>query len=179
MMVGRRVGRAFYGILALVAVATYLVHEAAHWIVGSALGYPVSYGINSVVSGVPMTATDHVLMSAAGPAVTVAIALIAFAMVVRRQSLTAYGILYVALFMRLVAVGVSVFNPNDEARISQLLGWGTWTLPAVVVIVLLVPTVIASRMLRLSWRVNVLSYVVCSIVAVLVVGLDMVLRGTI
>ena len=174
----RRIGLAFYAVLALVAVATYLVHEAAHWIVGAALGYPVSYGINSVIPGAPMTPSDHIWMSAAGPAVTVVIALIAFVMVMRRHSLTAYAVLYFALFMRLVATGVSVFNPNDEARISQLLGWGTWTLPAIVLILLGVLTVIASRKLRLSWKVNALAYVVSSVVATVMVGLDMVLRGT-
>ncbi len=175
----RRVQPSFYGVLALVAVATYLVHEAAHWLVGAALGYPVSYGVNSVVPGAPMTETHHILMSAAGPAVTVLIALAAFVVVLRRHSLTAYAVLYFALFMRVVAAGVSLFNLNDEARISDMMGWGTWTLPALVILVLLVPTVIASLTLRLSWKVNVLAYVVSSVIAAAMVGLDMVLRGTI
>jgi len=175
----KRVGPSFYGVFAVAAVAAYLVHEAAHWLVGAALGYPVSYGINSVIPGTPMTANDHILMSAAGPAVTVLIGLAAFVMVMRRQSLTAYAVLYFALFMRIVAAGVSVFNLNDEARISDMLGWGPWALPSAVIIVLLIPTVIASRHLRLSWTVNVLAYVVSSLVATAVVGLDMIHRGTI
>lgn len=173
----RHVGAAFYGWFALIAVATYLIHEAAHWLVGAALGYPVSYGINSVVPGAPMTETHHLLMSAAGPAVTIIGALIAFVVAMRRESLIAYAVLYFALFMRVIAAGVSVFNLNDEARISDMMGWGPWTLPAVVIVILLIPTVIASRRLRLSWKVNVLAYVVSSIVAAAVVGLDMVLRG--
>lgn len=177
-MNNRQVRPSFYGVFALVAVATYLVHEAAHWLAGTALGYPVSYGINSVIPGAPMTVADHLIMSTAGPLVTVVIALIAFAVVMRRQSLTAYAVLYFALFMRLVAAGVSLFNPNDEARISETLGLGPWTLPAIVVVVLLIPTIIASRTLRLSWKVNGLAYVVSSVVAATVVYLDMVLRGT-
>ena len=175
----RRVGPGFYAWFALVAVATYLVHEAAHWLVGASLGYPVSYGINSVVPGRAMTATAHMLMSAAGPAVTVLGALIAFVVVMRRDSLIAYAALYFALFMRVIAAGVSVFNLNDEARISDTLGWGPWTLPGVVILVLLIPTIIASRHLRLSWKVNALAYVVSSLVTAAVVGLDMAHRGTI
>ena len=38
----RRVDASFYLWFALVAIATYLVHEAAHWLVGASLGYPVS-----------------------------------------------------------------------------------------------------------------------------------------
>ena len=175
----RRVDAGFYGVFALVAVASYLVHEAAHWLVGTALGYSVSYGVNSVVPATPMTAGDHIMMSAAGPAVTLLMALVAFIFVMRRDSLTAYAVLYFALFMRAVAAGISLFNLNDEARISDMLGLGAWTLPAVAVVGLLIPTVIASRRLRLSWKVNVLAYVVSSLVAAAVVGLDMVHRGTI
>lgn len=174
----RRVDASFYGWFALIAVATYLIHEAAHWLVGAALGYPVSYGLNSVVSGAPMTVSDHILMSAAGPAVTVLIALVAFVVAMRRDSLIAYAVLYFALFMRVIAAGVSVFNLNDEARISDILGWGPWTLPGIVILVLLVPTIVASRRLRLSWKVNALCYVVSSVVATAVVGLDMLHRGS-
>lgn len=169
----------FYAWFALVAVATNLIHEAAHWIVGASLGYPVSYGINSVIPGAPMTPGDHILMSAAGPAVTVISALVAFYFVIRRDSLIAYAVLYVALFMRVVAAGVSFFNLNDEARISDMLGFGPWLLPGLVVLMLLVPTFIASRHLRLSWRVNALAYVVYSFTVAAIVGLDMVHRGTI
>lgn len=179
MQNNRPVRATFYAWFALVAVATYLIHEAAHWMVGAALGYPVSYGINSVIPGAPMTPVDHMLMSAAGPAVTVVTALFAFFFVMRRESLIGYAVLYFALFMRLVAAGVSVFNLNDEARISDMLGFGPWLLPGLVVLVLLVPTVIASRHLRLSWKVNVLAYVVSSLAAAAIVGIDMVHRGVI
>ena len=175
----RPVGTGFYARFALLAVAAYLIHEAAHWIVGAALGYPVSYGINSVISASPMTAGDHMLMSAAGPAITVVTALIAFYFVMRRESLIGYAVLYFALFMRVIAAGVSVLNLNDEARISDMLGFGPWLLPALVILVLLIPTVIASRHLRLSWKVNALAYVISSLVAAAVVGIDMVHRGTV
>ncbi|GGD62648.1 hypothetical protein GRI62_13145 [Erythrobacter arachoides] len=172
-----RVGAGFYFWFALIAVATYLIHEAAHWVVGAALGYDVSYGINSVIPGSAMTTRDHILMSAAGPAITVLGGLVAFVFVMRRQSLTAYAALYFALFMRVVAAGVSVFNLNDEARISALLGWGPWALPGVVILVLLITTIMASRHLKLSWKVNVLAYAVASVVSMVVVGIDMVHRG--
>ena len=81
--------------------------------------------------------------------------------------------------MRAVAAGVSAFNPNDEARISDMLGFGPLLLPGLVVLVLLIPTVIASRHLRLSWTVNASAYVVSSLVAAAVVGLDMVHRSAI
>lgn len=85
-----------------IAVAIYLMHEAAHWIVGAALGYDMSYGTNSVIPGSAMTARDHILMSAAGPALNTLTGLVAFVLALRRQSLTAYAALYSALFMRVI-----------------------------------------------------------------------------
>lgn len=81
--------------------------------------------------------------------------------------------------MRVLAAVAGVFNPNDEARISEALGLGLWTVPVAVILILLIPTVIASRRLHLSWKVNVAAYGVSSLVAALVVGLDMIHRGTI
>lgn len=175
----KRVGATYWGVFALIALATYAIHEAAHWLAGTVLGYPVSYGINSVIPQTPMTVTDHTLMSAAGPLVTVALALIAFVLVMRRDSLVAYAALFFALFMRVVAAGVSLFNLNDEARISATLGLGQWTLPVAVIVMLLVPTIVASRHLKLSWKKNATAYVVSSVVSAAVVALDMMHRGTI
>ena len=173
----KRVGASFYLQLAVIGVLTYLVHEAAHWGVGAALGYPVKFGLNAVTSSVPMTEMDHILFSLSGPAVTIVGAVLAFFWVKRGNSLAAYGVLYFAFFMRLVAAGISVFNLNDEARASQLLGIGPWTLPALVVVGLGTLTIIASRRLRLSWKVNGLAYLVSSVVISVFVGLDMVLRA--
>ena len=59
---------------------------------------------------------------------------------------------------------------------GDMLGWGPWALSGVVILVLLIPTIIASRHLRLTWKVNVLANVVS---AAVVMGIDMVHRGTI
>ncbi len=176
-MKSHRVGAGFYARVAVIGVLTYLLHEALHWIVGLALGYPVTFGLNGVSSATAMTASDHILFSLAGPAVTILGALAAFVWLKRAPNLTAYAILYFAFFMRLAAAVVSVFNLNDEARASQLLGWGVWTLPAIVVLGLGALTVAASRTLRLSWKVNLGAYLVCSLVISAIVGLDMVLRA--
>lgn len=74
-----------------------------------------------------------------------------------------------------MAAGVSLFNPNDEARLSQLSGLGTWTLPALVVGGLLALVVVASRRLSLNLRDQVLCYLVASVAVSLVVGVDMAL----
>ena len=170
------VGTSFYLRLGGIGVLTYLLHEGAHWITGIGLGYPVKFSLNGVTSAVPMTASDHILFSLSGPALTVLCAVAAFVCLRRDHGLTAYAIIYFAFFMRLLAAAVSVLTPNDEARASELLGLGTWTVPAVVVIGLGAMTVVVSRALRISWKVQLAAYLVSSVVIADIVGLDLLLQ---
>ena len=162
----------FYAVLFLVGIGSFAVHEFAHWIAGVALGYDMIATPNHVWSVTPMSAADQMLVSASGPVVTVLQAMLGFWLVRHRRSLSGFALLYMAFFMRLLAGGVSLFNPNDEARISQALGLGTWTLPLLVVAGLLVLVVSASRTLRLCFRDHFFCYLVASVVVSLVVGVD-------
>lgn len=165
----------FHLLLFAVLIATFLVHEFAHWAMGIALGHEMVATLNAV-SPVGAVSRGHLLLiAAAGPLVTVAQGIAGFWMVRRSRSHAGFALLYAAFFMRLLAAGVSVFNPNDEAKISQLLGLGAWTLPALVVGGLFWLVVMASRALRLTFRDQLLYYVVASLAVTLVVGLDHVL----
>lgn len=165
----------FYVTLFLVGIGTFLVHEFAHWITGVALGHDMVATPNHVWSRAPMSTWDQALVSAAGPLVTVVQGVVGFWLVGSRRSLFGFALLYMAFFMRLLAAGISLFNPNDEARISQLLGLGAWTLPVAVVVGLLVLLVSASRRLQLGVRDQFFCYLTASIVVSLIVGADMML----
>lgn len=162
----------FHLILFCVGIATFLVHESAHWLTGVAMGHDMVATPNHVRSSSPMDALDQALVSAAGPLVTIVQGILGFRLVRRNQSRPGFALLYMAFFMRLLAAGASLFNPNDEARLSQLLGLGTWTLPLVVVAGLLALLVSASRALRLRFSDQFCCYLVASIVASLIVGVD-------
>ena len=165
----------FYAILFFVGIGTFFVHEFAHWITGVALGHDMLATPNHVWSRKPMSIRDQALVSATGPLVTIAQGIFGFWLVKSRRSRLGFALLYMAFFMRLLATGVSLFNPNDEARISQLLGLGTWTLPLIVVTGLFVLLVSASRDLKLRFRDQFFCYLVASIVISLIVGVDMTL----
>ncbi|MGL6289612.1 MAG: hypothetical protein ACRC2H_02880 [Silanimonas sp.] len=165
----------FYLLLFVVGVATFLVHEFAHWLAGVMLGHEMVATLNSVTPLGPVSTRDQLLITAAGPLVTVGQALVGFWLVQRSRSRLGFALVYMAFFMRLLATGISVIHPNDEATISQLLGLGTWTVPVVVVAALLGLLVIASRTLRLKLRDQFLCYAVASVVVTLIVGIDMVL----
>ncbi len=166
--------RGFYAILFCVGIGTFFIHELAHWITGVALGHDMIASPNHVWSRDPMSVGDQGLVSAAGPLVTIAQAIVGFWLVKRGRSLLGFALLYMAFFMRLLATAVSLSNPNDEARVSQLLGWGTWTLPLTVVVGLFILLAAASRKLELSLRDQFFCYLVASVVVSLIVGVDMI-----
>lgn len=165
----------FYLVLLLTGIASFLVHELAHWLTGLVLGYEMVATLNSVTPMGSVTPRDLALIAGAGPLLTVGQGLLGFWLVWKSRSHLGFALLYIAFFMRLVAAGVSVFNPNDEAKLSQLLGLGTWTLPVLVVGGLLALVVVASRRLQLKLRDQLLCYVVASVAVTLVVGVDMAL----
>ena len=169
-----RVSWSFYATLLVAAVLTFLLHEAAHWLGGLALGYDMVMSLNgaSPRSGGFLSERDAFVVSGAGPLLTVAQGLVAFVLVKSRAVLSAYPFLFVAWFMRLAAAFVSTMHPNDEARMSLVLGWGFWTLPGLVVGALLALTRLASRHLGLGWRTNVASYLLCSVVFAAIVFFD-------
>ena len=128
---------------------------------------------NNVWPRDPISIGDQGLVAAAGPLVTIAQGVVGFQLVRRRRSLLGFALLYMAFFMRLLATAVSLSKPNDEARVSQLLGIGTWTLPLIVVVSLLILLVAASRKLELRFRDQFFCFFVSSVVVTLVVGADM------
>lgn len=153
-------------------VLTFVVHEAAHWAMGVALGHEMRVGLNGATAvGGGASARDAFLISAAGPFVTIVQALVAFQLVRSRASTLAYAMLFAACFMRFAAAVVSVAHPNDEARLSLALGWGPWTVPALVVAGLLALTWSAGTRLRIGWRMNALLYLTASVVVAALVAL--------
>ena len=172
-----RTGWSFYGLVFIAGFITFLLHEGGHWLAAVLLGYEAHFGLNSAGA---RAASDPVHVAAiifAGPAVTVVQALVALWLVQARASAAAWVFLFQAAFMRFMATVISLFNPNDEARISEWLGWGMWTLPAIVTAGLFVLLAVGSRRLKVSWKTLALTWVVASVAVSAVVGLDMIMKG--
>lgn len=155
----------------VVTIVTYVVHEGAHWLTGELLGYDMWVNINSagLASGTYRNAWHGQLVSAAGPMITLMQAIIAFICVRKYKTLIAFAFLFAALMMRFVAMLMSIGNPNDEARVSEWLGLGPWTLHILIVAILLGLTVKAGLYLKLRWRGYGLAYLAVSLGITLVV----------
>ena len=165
----------YYAWLIFAGVLTYVIHEGAHWLVGEGLGYRMAASLNSARALSPTTATHAALISAAGPVITIVQGLVAYLWIRAGAGTAAFAFLLWAAFMRVVASGISLFMPNDEARVSSFLGLGTWTLPLVVSAGLVALTWVAARKLRMTWKPALGTYLIASIVSALVVGGDAML----
>lgn len=165
----------FYGWLFIAGFFTFILHEAAHWAVGTALGYEMQMRLNAVTAVTAITSvlpSHKAMIDAGGPLATILQAVIAFTIVIRYRANTAFAFLYLAAFMRILANAISFLNPNDEARLSAYLGVGMWTLPSVVSIGLLLLVWHASRRLQLTWKEQLCCYLIASASVSLVVGID-------
>ena len=163
------------------AVLTWGIHEYAHWLMGRVLGYDMWITFNQVglVQGNYDTDLHQILVSMAGPIVTWLQALVALFLIRRTRHLWSYSFLFLAFWTRALALTISFLsNPNDEARVSLLLGLPMWIVPAISVIFLLALTYFGSRSLRAGWKGNAIAYVMASLVSAIVVFSDQLLFFT-
>lgn len=172
-----RTGWGFYGLVFIAGFITFALHEGGHWLAAVLLGHEAYFGLNSAGARGAVSAVDHAIISAAGPAVTAVQALVALWLVQARASAAAWVFLFQAAFMRFMATVMTLFLANDEARISEWLGWGLWTLPVIVTVALFGLLAIGSVKLKVGWKALALTWLVASVAVSAVIGLDMLIKG--
>lgn len=172
-----RTGPGFYALVFAAGFVTFALHEGGHWLAATLLGHEAFYGLNSAGARGVVGVTDQMIISAAGPAVTVVQALVALWLVQARASAAAWVFLFWAAFMRFMASVMSLFHANDEARISDWLGWGLWTLPVLVTVALFGLLAIGTVRLKMGWKTLALTWLVASVAVSAVVGLDRLISG--
>ena len=157
------------------AMVTWGIHEAAHWLMGTLLGYEMWISLNQVglAAGEYQSTTHRIAVSIAGPVVTCLQAIGCGILIRQTRALWFYPFLFLTLWTRLLALAISLINyPNDEARVSLLLGWPIWLLPVFVVLMLAWLTWQANQRLHVGWKGNVLAYVAASVVTAIIVLSD-------
>lgn len=144
----------FVPLLAIAVVATFVLHEGAHWAMGEALSYDMFLRANSagLARGLYHNEIDAVMVAAAGPAFTLLQGLIAYALIALWRSQAAFPFLLSAFLTRVFAAIVSIGNPNDEVRVSRWLELGDWAVFAGVIGLLAVLVALAARRLGIGWR---------------------------
>ena len=171
-----------YGLLAATfvpaAMFTWGIHELAHWGMGIGLGYEMWVTFNQAgpTEGGYDSDAHRMAVSMAGPVITWIQAGAAFWLLRRYLKLWIYPFLFLTFWTRALAMGVSLIaNPNDEARVSLLLGLPLWALPLVSVIPLLALTYLGSKTLKVGWKGNLVAYFAASLVTMAIVFSDQIL----
>ncbi|TSE10525.1 MULTISPECIES: hypothetical protein [Aquimarina] len=152
-------------IMTLAVVLSFFFHELAHLLTGKLLGYPMQMTLNSafLVEGEYKTVWHEHIVSAAGPLFTVLTAFVFFYVIRKTKNMYWYPFLFFAFAFRLMAMIVSIFNPNDEARISQWLGLGYWILPLLVCFTLLFLLIKTSKEQEYTIKFNLINYLLTSV----------------
>jgi hypothetical protein len=128
-------------------VFTWVLHEFSHWSVGEMLGNDMVMTLNSGYpkSGSYAGSWDATIISAAGPIVTMIQASVFYFLLERKSEVFLFPFVLSCFYMRLLAGVMNVINLNDEGRVSEDLGLGTFTLPVLVIGILFYMTYTISK----------------------------------
>jgi hypothetical protein len=118
-------------------VFSFLLHEFSHWLMGEALGYDMRMTLNKVypVAGRYEHDWHYAVISAVGPLITMLQAFVAYRLLQRVHHRGLFPFLFTCFYLELLSGIVSIRNPNDLVRIGGFLNIGTFTLPALFVVV--------------------------------------------
>lgn len=154
-----------------IGILSFVFHELAHGLCGKLLGYDMYVGINraGLASGEYSQEWHNQLVSAAGPLFTIFIAIVGLALIRQFNWVRVLPIVFFSAMMRAIATLVSVSHPNDEARVSEWLGIGKWTLPFLVPLFLGWLVFLAAERLKLNWKSWALVFIVSSLAVTTVV----------
>ena len=136
----------------LAVVVTWLIHEFAHWCTGEILENQMIMTLNTSypVLGKYQHVWHEHLISAAGPIITLSQALVAYCLMRRNSSIYVFPFLLTCLYMRTLAGIMNMINLNDEGRISNATGLGSFTIPFVIfgILFYLVYRIVQERKLK-------------------------------
>lgn len=154
-----RISIKYVSVTFIAVVFTWILHEMAHWLTGTLMGYNMLMSLNKVFPASGYNAKiDYHLVSAAGPLITLLEAIIVFILIRRRKRIVLYPFLFACFYTRLLATFMSFHRLNDEARISSALGVGSFTLPLIVTGILFIMLYITNRRYQFPGAFNAINF---------------------
>lgn len=139
-----------------VAFSSYLFHEFGHWVVGEILGNKMIYSLNYVWPkyGHYINYTHDLYVSIGGPAFTILLSIISLLIIEKYKVVYVYPIVLFQFVLRFFSLAFGGFTKQDEARISSILEFGTYTVGIIVLIVLFLIVLRASYKLKIDLKLN-------------------------
>ncbi|OXA93500.1 hypothetical protein [Flavobacterium hercynium] len=161
----------------LVFVAVFLStisHELAHWGMGQFLGNKMTVSLNTAnpISGSYLQEWHRNYITLAGPLFTVLQAILCYFLIVRYKRIEIYPFLFFPLVMRFAAGLINLKSPNDEGRLGLSLGIGLLTISIFVCLFLFVLVRNATKELKINWKLNMLSFILCCLFLLLLTFID-------
>lgn len=156
MIIDKKILVRIYLLFVPIAYFSYLFHEFGHWAVGELLGNDMIYSLNYVWprSGHYLNESQNLYVSIGGPAFTILLAVIALLILEKYSTIYAYPVLFFQFVLRFFSVVFGGFSQQDEARISSVMGIGTYTAAIIVLIILLLIVIRASYKLKIDLKQN-------------------------
>lgn len=156
----------FAGVLTMSTVASFLIHEQGHYLMGTALGFDMWFNLNSAgtLDEPGPTAFQQTFITMAGPAITIVQALIASLLIKHRAHLWIYAFVITAFWQRTYAFATSMaISHNDEARIAVMYELPVWSIHSVTSGILLFFAIWAARKAKAGVIANLISYLVITL----------------
>ncbi|GAB5527699.1 MAG: hypothetical protein Roseis2KO_55710 [Roseivirga sp.] len=152
----------YAGVVLLSVCFSWGIHELAHWLMATTLGYEAVMTLNTVYlkSGEYQQDWHWILVSGIGPLITILQALVVYWWLSKKGwNPNLYPLLMLTLYTRFLAGFMNLLNLNDEGRISHFLGIGDFTLSILVSALLGVLVFKVSRQHKPGWRYQVLTLI--------------------
>jgi hypothetical protein len=168
-----------YIIASLLAVVfSFFFHELSHWLAGKMLGYNMTMTLNAVTitKGVYLKSWHENFVSAAGPVFTILQAIVAYKIITHNKNMLLYPFLFFPLYMRSLAGVLNFINLNDEGRISNSIGIGTFTLSILVCSLLLFLVIKVSKQNNLSKRFQFINFILAMVFSSVIIMADQFLH---
>lgn len=149
------------GIIAV--VFTWFIHEFTHWFTSELLGYETKMYLNgtSPAKNENPTKFHSAIISISGPLITLLQAFVVW-IILKATSWNKYlyTFLFTAFYMRVLAGFMNFIHVNDEGRVSQYLGMGTFTLSIIVNALLFFMVYTVSKKYALHWKFQLGTYLI-------------------
>ncbi|GAB5399271.1 MAG: hypothetical protein Aureis2KO_08560 [Aureisphaera sp.] len=178
-MKDRSINGKYILVAVLAVIGTWIIHEFAHWLTSELLGYESIMRLNGVapVEGESPTENHKAIISISGPIITVLQGLVFFLLIQRNQwNKYLYPFLFTAFYMRFLAGGMNFIEVNDEGRVSEFLGLGTFTLSIVVSVLLFFMVYRVSRKHQLHWKFQFWTFLITTLAITLLIFSDAYFR---
>jgi hypothetical protein len=169
-----------YGIVVIFSVLfTWVLHEFVHWFIAECLGYDAVMRLNgtSVSSSQNASEWHGALISISAPIITVIQGFVFFFILkVKGWKPFYYPFLFTAFYMRFLAGLMNVVNVNDEGRVGQFLGIGTYTLSILVSASLVFLIYRISKKYGLNWKFQLATVLTVMVSSSLLILADQVFK---